>query len=94
MRVRFSPSARTSIRDASEFLERVSPDAARRLKRRIINRARQLAEFPESGRVVLEYGSKVVRELVEGPYRIWYSVRDDEVEILAIIHGSRQILDE
>jgi len=56
-----------------------------------VSRARQLQEFPESGRVVPEYEAKQVRELIGGSYRIWYRLRDDRVEILAILHGARDI---
>ena len=94
MQVYFSPSARQSLRDASDFVARASPAGGRRLRRRIIYRARQLAEFRNSGRVVPEFGTPVVRELIEGAYRIWYRVLDDEVEIMAIIHGSRQVAED
>jgi plasmid stabilization system protein ParE len=94
VQVYFTPSARESLRDISQYIRRISPDAERRTRERIIRRARQLAEFPDSGRMVPEYEVPAVREIIEGSYRIWYRVRDDRVDVLAILHGARQVLDD
>lgn len=94
MRVYFTPGARESLGDISKYIEQFSPEAARRTRRRIAQRVKQLSEFPESGRMVPEYEVRAVRELIEGSYRIWYRIRDDRIEVLAILHGARRILDE
>ncbi len=91
MRVVFTPSARESLRDISNYIEQFSKPAARRTRNRLFQRARQLESFPASGRVVPEFNEQTVRELVEGPYRIWYRLRDDRIEILAVLHGARDV---
>ena len=93
MRVYLTPSARESLRDISSYIEQFSPAAARRTRTRIIGRLRQLEEFPESGRIVPEYEVPAVRELIEGSYRIWYRIQGDRIEVLAVLHGARRILD-
>ena len=52
---------------------------------------RQVQQFPESGRQVPEAGNAEVRELIESPYRIIYRVRQEAIEILAIVHGRQAV---
>ena len=42
--------------------------------------------------MVPEYELHEVREIIEGFYRIIYLVGSQQVEILAVIHGSREQL--
>jgi toxin ParE1/3/4 len=51
----------------------------------------QIGEFPLSGGQVPEFNHSDVREVVENPYRIIYRVKDDQVDVLAVIHGARKI---
>jgi plasmid stabilization system protein ParE len=51
-------------------------------------------DFPQLGRVVPEFEHQAVREIVEPPYRIIYRVlHEDEIHILTIHHGARQMPD-
>ncbi len=56
-----------------------------------MKRVDQLEDFPESGRVVPEFGLALVRELIVDDYRVLYELFVDRVEIFAIRHGSQQI---
>lgn len=51
-----------------------------------------MVNFPLSGRIVPEMNIPQIREVVEGLYRIIYYIKADQIDILAIIHGSQQIL--
>jgi len=33
-----------------------------------------------------------IREILSGPYRIIYRVRSDRIDVLAVIHGSMDVL--
>jgi plasmid stabilization system protein ParE len=48
----------------------------------------RLADFPESGRIVPEVGSRRIRELIFGAYRVIYSVKR-QVDILTIRRSSQ-----
>ena len=52
---------------------------------------RKVQQFPQSGRQVSEAGNAEVRELIESPYRIIYRVRQEAIEILAIVHGRQDL---
>jgi plasmid stabilization system protein ParE len=43
------------------------------------------------GRVVPEYGRDSLRELIIGPYRVVYEIDEDEVGVIAVVHGSRDL---
>lgn len=51
-----------------------------------------MVNFPLSGRIVPEMNIPQIREVVEGLYWIIYYIKADQIDILAIIHGSQQIL--
>jgi plasmid stabilization system protein ParE len=59
---------------------------------RITTRAEGLSGFPRSGRLVTGLEELEVRGPVERPYRIIYVVARDHIEILGVVHGSRDLL--
>jgi plasmid stabilization system protein ParE len=67
--------------------------AARR--RRVLIQALEAASSPdvfsERGRVVPELDQPNVRQLLVHRYRLIYEVTPDEVQVLAFVHGVRQI---
>lgn len=56
---------------------------------RIIGKAESLVEMPERGRVVPEYSTPSVREIIVDSYRLVYRIRGDVVGIVGVIHGAR-----
>jgi plasmid stabilization system protein ParE len=56
---------------------------------RLLRRSEQIATFPLSGRMVPEYGAHDIREVVERPYRIIYRVKADQVDVVAVVHGTQ-----
>ncbi len=44
-----------------------------------------------SGRVVPEFNMKQIREVFEGPYRIIYYIKPDQIDVIAVIHGSQNV---
>ena len=61
---------------------------------KITRRSVQIASHPLSGRKVPEYDSEVIRELIEQQYRIIYRIKQDQIDVLAVIHGARLLPDE
>jgi toxin ParE1/3/4 len=70
-----------------------SQEYAKRMVDRLTRRSKQIAEYPLSSRKVPEYDSNQIREVIEGPYRIIYYIKSDQVDVLAVIHGAMNILD-
>ena len=92
MKVVWTKSAETQLHAIHDYLARTSPEYALRIVDRTTARSIQITTFPLSGRIVPEYELHEVREIIEGFYRIIYLVGSQQVEILAVIHGSREQL--
>lgn len=60
---------------------------------RITRRSEQIAGQPLSGRKVPEYEMDDIRELIERPYRIIYRIKPDQIDVIAVIHGTRMLPD-
>lgn len=91
--VRWTPEAYDDLEAIFLFIARDSPEFAATFVDRIIRSTDRLASFPRSGRVVPEFDTENLRELLVGSYRIIYRIKDDYVHLLTIIHGAR-LLDD
>ena len=89
MRVHWTENAIGHLANIYEYIALNSPVYAMRTVDKITRRSEQIANFPDSGRKVPEYDTKDVRELIEYPYRIIYRIKPDQIDVLAVIHGSR-----
>ena len=57
----------------------------------IVGKAETLGQFPMLGRVVPEFEHGQIREVLEGPYRIIYYIKPDQIDVLAVIHAAQEI---
>lgn len=94
MNVFWTQTAQENLDSIYEYISRGSVDYALRIVDRITRRSIQIREYPYSGRKVPEYNHENLREVIEGPYRIIYTVSMDEIRVLAFIHGASNILSE
>jgi toxin ParE1/3/4 len=90
MKVNWTAAARAQLRDIHTFIARSSPQYATKIVDRLTRMSQQIATFPRSGRVVPEANDVNIREVIEGSYRIIYHLLDDEVDIIAVVHGASQ----
>jgi len=67
------------------------PEAAAAWLDGLFERVRNLAPFPEQGRVVPEVGRPEIREVQYQGFRILYRVSPDTVGILSVRHGRREL---
>jgi addiction module RelE/StbE family toxin len=88
MRIRYTPRARDDLDSIFSYLVEYSPASAIRLERLNIQMIDGLRDFPEIGPAT-DSGARV---LLVGrfPYRVFYRVEGDEVQILHIRHTSRR----
>jgi plasmid stabilization system protein ParE len=56
---------------------------------RLIRRSEQIATFPQSGRIVPEYGAPDIGEVIERPYRIIYRIKAAQIDVLAVVHSAQ-----
>ncbi len=77
--------------DAVSYVAQDSRPAAERLLIQALAAASSLDLFSERGRVVPELHHPHVREILLRPYRLLYEVTAAEVQILAFLHGARDL---
>ena len=91
MRVRYSARAFTDREQIFDYLRQRSPGGARNVMAKIREAAAQLGENPHSGYATDDPEVRV-KFVVRYPYKIFYRLRGDAVEILHIRHTARQPL--
>jgi toxin ParE1/3/4 len=89
MRVRFSPEAFADRERIFEYLHARSPNAARNVLASIRTAVAQLADQPYSGYQTDDPDIRV-KLVIQYPYKIFYRIREDVVEIAHIRHTSRR----
>jgi plasmid stabilization system protein ParE len=62
-----------------------------RLLREIVSHVEQLADFPECGRVVPEFGLVQLREIIHPPFRIVYRFDEDRVRVVRVWRSERPL---
>ncbi len=73
-----------------DYIAQDSPTYAGRLVDKIVNRTDILVDHPEIGRIVPEFKNELIRELIEGNYRIIYHIVSiTDIGIIRIHHSSR-----
>jgi len=71
------------------YADQQVPDVGERILREIISQVERLADFPESGRVVPEFGIMNLREIIHSPFRIVYRHDKSRVRIVRVWRSER-----
>ncbi len=91
MKVRWTERASKDALGIYDYIADQSEVYAESVYARILVRPEQLERFPDSGSIVPEYRRSDVRELFVHSFRLVYRIDGDEVRVLTVIHGSRQL---
>jgi len=91
MNVHWTETAQDHLDAIYAFIGRNSAEYALRMVDRLTRRSQQIADAPLSGRRMPEYNLDQIRELIEGPYRIIYHIKAGQIDVIAVIHGARNI---
>jgi len=92
MSVHWTDTAQDHLDAIHAYIAQDSAEYAIRTVDRLTRRSQQIADFPLSGRRVPEYDLDQIREVIESSYRIIYHIKPDQIDILAVIYGSMNIL--
>jgi toxin ParE1/3/4 len=80
--------AESAIRDLEEirdwYVSRGAAETGVRLVRNLVDLASQLADLPESGRVVPEFEAGWLRELPHPPFRLVYRLDGERVRVVRV----------
>jgi toxin ParE1/3/4 len=85
--------AESAVRDLEEmrswYAEQQAPTTGEKLLMEIMARVQRLADFPESGRVVPEFGIASLREMIHASFRIVYRLDKNRVRIVRVWRSER-----
>ncbi|MBN1407743.1 MAG: type II toxin-antitoxin system RelE/ParE family toxin [Calditrichaceae bacterium] len=90
-KVIWSPTAYKDIDLIAEYIARDSVDRAALFVTKLMEQVDAvLVSYPNSGRKIPEMNDESWRELIYGPYRIMYRIKEnDDVFVAGVIHGAR-----
>lgn len=93
MKIVWTELALEDLKSIQNYIAQDSESYANRFVEKLLARVKQLESFPKSGRVVPEFGTDIIRELIEGEYRIVYLENTDSVFIARIQHSAMILKD-
>jgi toxin ParE1/3/4 len=88
--LRWTERAVTDLAGIAEYISRTSAIYAEGVVAQIDHRLQLLREHPHMGKPAPEAEDLAVRELVIESHRVFYRVRPDAIDLLAIVHGRQQ----
>lgn len=88
--ISFADSAVADLEDIRAwYAELEVPEVGERLLREVVSQVERLTEFPESGRIVPEFGIAPLREVIHPPFRIVYRVGEGRVRVVRVWRSER-----
>jgi toxin ParE1/3/4 len=88
--ISFAESAIADLEDIRAWYVKLEvPEVGERLLREVVLQVERLADFPESGRVVPEFGIAPLREIIHPPFRIVYRLDAGRVRIVRVWRSER-----
>lgn len=94
MKLFWTEPAIQDLQDLRDYIANDSDIHAASFVSSILVRVEQLEKFPLMGRMVPEAQTDNIREIIYRTYRIIYRVTEQRVDVLAVIHGSRDLWDK
>ena len=91
-KVHYLPAAEKDLIDILEYIRKDNPSAALKLINEIDETISKLEEFPNMGVIPKDLRLKSLnyRMLIIGNYLVFYTARNNIVEIRRILHGKRK----
>jgi len=88
----WTDSAIQDLNDIGDYIARDSERYAQITVNRLFDSVDILESYPHAGKIVPEFNTASIRELIRGNYRIVYQIIDENrIEILAVNNCSRLI---
>jgi toxin ParE1/3/4 len=86
----WTPFALEDLQSIYDYIAKDSPYYANRFIDKLVDRVDMLIDHPEAGRIVPEFENELIRELIEGSYRVIYKNNSiTEIGIVRIHHSAR-----
>jgi plasmid stabilization system protein ParE len=91
-RITFAESAVKDLETIpSWYADQQVPEVGERLVQEIVSTVERLADFPESGRIVPEFGIPNLREIIYPPFRIVHRADKSVVRVVRVWRSERAL---
>jgi toxin ParE1/3/4 len=88
--ITFAVSAVADLEEIRAWYQELAvPEVGERLLREVIAAVERLAEYPESGRMVPEFGIAPLREIIHPPFRVVYRLDEGRVRVVRVWRSER-----
>ena len=91
MRLIYAPLAEQDLEVILDFIAQDKPEAARQFIDRLRSACERLSSHPFLGQKCPEFPKREYRRTSVGQYAIYYEARPNEIAVLRVIHGSRDV---
>ena len=91
MKLIWTEPAVLDLENIKDYIAKDSEYYASLFVERVFVAVEKITGFPYVGREVPEYKVENVREVLYYNYRIIYEIKDNEIIILTIVHGARDL---
>jgi toxin ParE1/3/4 len=89
MKLRFSRSSRNDLVSIGEWIAKENPPRAAEYVFEIEDACKRLIDFPLTGERIGRYNKQEVRRKVQGSHLVLYTIRQDTIFILRVVHGAQ-----
>jgi toxin ParE1/3/4 len=91
VKVHFTTAAVEQLDGIYAYIAADSVKYAQQVIDRILEKANNVALFPQAAAVVPEYSRPDVREVFAYHYRIIYLILPEQIDVLAVVHGAKPL---
>jgi addiction module RelE/StbE family toxin len=91
MKIVWTQPAVEDLHELHAYIARDSELYASGFVEQLLSAVEALENHPKLGRIVPEGNDESIRELLSQHYRLIYRVAKDHIEMLSVIHGSRDL---
>lgn len=90
-----SPKSVSDLEVIVRYIALSSPEAARKVGQSLLDKTKELGQFPLRGQIVPEFNDANIRQVILKPYRIVYRVEEDkkQVSIARFWHSAQENLE-
>lgn len=90
-----SPSAVGDLETIIRYIALENPAAASKVGQNLLNKTKELSQFPFKGQKVPEFNNSDIRQVILKPYRIVYRVEEDKkrISVARFWHSSQENLE-
>jgi toxin ParE1/3/4 len=89
-----SPKAVGDLEAIVRYIALTNPQAASKVGQNLLNKTKELSQFPFKGQKVPEFNNSNIRQVILKPYRIVYRVEEDKkrISVARFWHASQENL--